>query len=151
MARSILCCVDDSQEARDAVRVARGLADRLALDLVLLHVAPPITQPGVSAAPRGQERLAETERENAQELLRTIARELGLTAEVELRVEVGEPAQGVLAVCEQEHAEMVVLGSRGRGGLKATLLGSLSKDVAGRASCIVVVVPPGAAEQSSLT
>ena len=45
---------------------------------------------------------------------------------------------------------MVVLGSRGRGSLEAALLGSVSRDVAGKAHCIVVLVPPGAAEQTFL-
>jgi nucleotide-binding universal stress UspA family protein len=151
MAGSIVCCVDDSREARAAVRVARDLGQRLALDLVLLHVAPPVTEPGVSTAPGGAERLAEAEREDADALLQTIMREAGLPPDVELRVEIGDPARGVLAVCEQEQPELVVLGSHGRGGIQATLLGSVSTHVAAKAPCIVVIVPPGAAEKSPPT
>lgn len=151
MAGSLVCCIDHSSEARDAARIARGLAARLGFALVLLHVSPVPTDPGLSAAPLGQERLAESEREDANALLDQLARELGIAAdEVERRVEFGDPAERVLAVCEQEHAEMVVLGSRRHGSLKAALLGSVSTDVAGKAPCIVVIVPPGAAEQSSL-
>jgi nucleotide-binding universal stress UspA family protein len=149
---SVVCCVDDSPQAADVARVAWGLARRLDLALILLHVEPAPTQPGVSAAPRGQERLEESERRDAERLLERIGRELSLPDDgVEWRVEFGDPAQRVLAVCEQEHAELVVLGSRGRGSLRAALLGSVSTDVAGKAPCIVVIVPPGAAEQTSLT
>jgi nucleotide-binding universal stress UspA family protein len=150
MPGSIVCCVDDSEGARNAAQVARGLATRLGLDLVLLHVAPPLTAPGVSAASHGQERLAQSEREEAEGLLERVAQATGADRS-EFRVEFGDPAQCVLSVCEEEHAEMVVLGSRGRGGLKAALLGSVSTDVAGKAPCLVVIVPPGAAEQTALT
>ena len=147
----VVCCVDDSAEARDAARVARSLAARLGLKLVLVHVAPPLTQPGLSAAALGHERLAESERKDAESLLDRLAGELGLAEdEVERRIAIGDPAQGILAVCQKEQAEMVVLGSRRHGSLKAALLGSVSAGVAGRAPCVVVIVPPGAAEQSSL-
>jgi nucleotide-binding universal stress UspA family protein len=151
VAASIVCCVDESAESYDAARIGRALADRLEMELVLLHIAPPPIQPGVGAAPAGQERLVEAEREDAGELLARAVRELGLAATTRCRVEFGDAAERVLAVCEEEHAEMVVLGSHGRGGLKAALLGSVSRDVAGKAPCIVVVVPPGAAEQSMLS
>jgi nucleotide-binding universal stress UspA family protein len=39
-------------------------------------------------------------------------------------------------------ADMVVLGSRGRGGFGALLLGSVGQQVAQHASCPVVIVPP---------
>ena len=150
MARSIVCCVDDSSEAHDAARIARGLASRLDLPLVLLHVAPAIEQPGVGAAAYGRERLAESEREDTEALLGRIAGEAGL-GDVERRIEFGNTAERILAVCEQERAELVVLGSRRHGSLKAALLGSVSADVAGKAHCLVVIVPHGAAEQTSLT
>jgi nucleotide-binding universal stress UspA family protein len=149
--RSVICCVDASGEARDALRVARGLATRLGLELVLLHVAPPVTEPGVGAVPFARQRLAESERADAQALLDRLVEEAGIPVDVERRIEVGDPAQAVLAVCEQEQAELVVLGSRRHGSVKAALLGSVSANVAGKAPCVVVVVPPGAADQSSLT
>jgi nucleotide-binding universal stress UspA family protein len=149
MLGSIVCCVDDSAESRDAARVAKGLATRLDLELILLHVAPPLTQPGVSAAAFGQERLAESERADAEALLERVAGEAGV-GDVERRVALGPPAERILAVCEQEQPEMVVLGSRRHGSLKAALLGSVSADVAGKAPCLVVIVPSGAAGRTSL-
>jgi nucleotide-binding universal stress UspA family protein len=151
MSAGIVCCVDGSAESHDALRVARSLADRLGLELVLLNVAPSPAQPGVSAARQGRERLIDEEHADAEQLLAEAAREVGLPETVERRIEIGDAAERVLAVCEEERAEMVVLGSRGRGGLKRALLGSVSADIAGKAPCLVVVVPPGAAEQSTLT
>ncbi len=138
----VISCIDGSDESRSAARIAALLQDRLSLRLILLSVASKVTQPGVSAAPRGQERLAEEERRAAEELLRDVAADIGAT-DAELRVEYGAAADRVLEVCEAEGAAFVVIGSRGRGRMKAAVLGSVSHDVAARAPCPVIVVPAG--------
>jgi nucleotide-binding universal stress UspA family protein len=50
----------------------------------------------------------------------------------------GQPAQVLLQ--EAEDADMVVVGSRGRGGFKGLLLGSVSQQVVHHAPCPVLVV-----------
>jgi nucleotide-binding universal stress UspA family protein len=41
-----------------------------------------------------------------------------------------------------KNADLVVVGSRGLGGLKGLLLGSTSHHIAQHATCAVVVIPP---------
>jgi nucleotide-binding universal stress UspA family protein len=108
VADALVCCVDDSEHAPEVVRVAARLGERLGLRLVLLHVARAPTAPGVSTARAGQERLVESERARATELLEEVARTAALG-----------------------------------GGLKRAVLGSVSHEVASKASCVVVIVPPG--------
>jgi nucleotide-binding universal stress UspA family protein len=146
----IVCGVDDSDEARTAARVAGALGERLGRDLLLVHVAGAVMQPGVGAAAAGRERLAESERREAEALLERIVDDAGLTASVRHRVEFGDAAGRLLAVCEEVGAEVVVVGSRGRGKVRRALLGTVSTAVAANAPCIVVVVPPGAAERLAL-
>lgn len=57
---------------------------------------------------------------------------------VSVVAEVGGPA-GVL-VAQAEGADMVVTGSRGRGGFRGLLLGSVSQQVAAHATCPTVIV-----------
>ena len=62
----------------------------------------------------------------------------GVPAEVEKRLVEGDPAESL--VTEAEDADLVVVGSRGRGGLTSALLGSVSGHVVHHAGCPVVVV-----------
>jgi nucleotide-binding universal stress UspA family protein len=57
---------------------------------------------------------------------------------VSQRVVMGHPTQVLLDAAEE--AALLVVGSRGRGGFKGMLLGSVSQHVIARAACPVVVV-----------
>jgi nucleotide-binding universal stress UspA family protein len=146
----VVCCVDGSDQALAAARVAKGLAERLGLELVFLHVAPSVEQPGVSSIPLGHQRLAEVELEDAEVLVQQVAGDVG-AVDARRRIELGRVAETLISVCEDEGAEFIVLGSHGRGGLKSALLGSVSGAVAAKAPCVVVIVPPGAAVPAALS
>lgn len=148
--RRVLCSVDDSDHAVAVARYAARLADALGDELVLLHVVTPTHAPGVSAAPAGRERLRELELQGAEELLARVCRDAGLAADVRRRPEIGDPPQRIVEVCEEEDASHVVLGSRGRGGLTAALLGSVSMAVASHAPCPCVIVSGPAADRLAL-
>lgn len=139
----LVCCVDDSDGARAALTVADALATRLDLELLLLHVEPSASLPGVSAAPGAHERLVDVERSEGTRLVERLAAEAAV-ADARARVEVGSSAARILAVLHEERASLVALGSRGRGGIRAAVLGSVSAEVAANAPCPCVVVRPGA-------
>jgi nucleotide-binding universal stress UspA family protein len=145
----VVCCLDDSDGARHALPVARMLAERLELELVLVHVEPPTEAPGVSAAPAGQERLREVELKDGESLLARLAREAGIDASVRSSVAIGHAAERIVALCDEVHASLVVLGSRGRGAIAGALLGTVSSEVAAKAPCPCVIVPPSPAQPSS--
>jgi nucleotide-binding universal stress UspA family protein len=80
--------------------------------------------------------------EAANHLLQSLvaeARELAPGIEVRGELVQGAPAQGLLELARD--AELVVVGSRGHGGFKSFLLGSVSQKVVHHAPCPVVVVP----------
>ncbi len=56
-------------------------------------------------------------------------------------VEDDSTAEGILAAAETEHADLIVLGARGHGGLGARLLGSTSYTLTHRARQPVVIIP----------
>jgi nucleotide-binding universal stress UspA family protein len=139
--KSIVAGVDGSPGSRAAAQVAAELADALDNRLVLVHAVhdPP-------AFPYGDARVRELERGRA---VRDGARLLdGIAAEfdADTHVALGEPAACLDEAAYEYDAELLVVGARGRTGLAATLVGSVSQRLAGAAACPVVIVPPGAGE-----
>jgi nucleotide-binding universal stress UspA family protein len=63
----------------------------------------------------------------------------GLPAPVTRTLAVGNPSAVLLEVAED--ADLIVVGSRGLGGFKGLVLGSVSHHVAHHATCPVVVLP----------
>jgi nucleotide-binding universal stress UspA family protein len=151
MARSIVCGVDGSADSEAALAVAAEMAERLGARLVLANVVEHVHStyaavgpmgPGtVARAPLGDV-LAEQVRA-AERLLEEIVEQAGVEA-TELRVVSGFAAQRLADLADEEGAELIVVGSRGRGALKAAFLGSVSTTLSGIARCPVLVVPPGA-------
>jgi nucleotide-binding universal stress UspA family protein len=153
MGRSIICGIDGSPNSQAALKVAAQLADRLGSTLILAHVGEPAYVPYAAAYPLGGTtgpmavtEEVESEEEAAARLLRRVAADAGLT-DAETRVAIGDPAERLAELADEEDAELVVVGSRGRGAFKAALLGSVSSSLVGLARCPVVIVPPGASEE----
>jgi nucleotide-binding universal stress UspA family protein len=145
MADVLLCCVDDSDEARVAARVAGALARQLDLEVLLLHVATEASASGVGVVPPGEERLVESDRQAGAAFLCAVAGEAGLPDATELRVEPGATAAKAREVAEEAGAAFAVIGCHGNGGGDGASLGSFCSELAGSSPCPVVVVPAGAA------
>jgi nucleotide-binding universal stress UspA family protein len=150
MSAAVVCGVDGSADSHGALEVAARLADRLGLRLVVAHVAEPAYVPYAAAAPFGgmAGRYAvveemETQQEAAETLLEHVVGIAGVP-DAERRALVGLPAERLADLADEEEAELIVVGSRGRGAFKAALLGSVSTSLVGVARCPVLIVPPGA-------
>ena len=128
MTGSIICGVDDSESAKGAARVARGLSAELGSRLVFVHVVDDGSSEGeIRAVAARLQHLAESATE--------------VDCGAHWLVEAGHPADGLVAVAEKEAASLIVVGST---GARSSLLGSISADVSRCAPCPVVVVAPGA-------
>jgi nucleotide-binding universal stress UspA family protein len=133
----IVCGVNDSTGGREAVVVASALSERLGQRMLAVHVEsslPALRYDG----------LRKDAIRRAEKLLAEVAASGGRDGGAAHRAELGRPAQRLAAVAFAEHAEMIVVGSRGRGPLAAALLGSTAREVIALAPCPVLVVPPGA-------
>jgi nucleotide-binding universal stress UspA family protein len=153
MDRSIVCGVDGSPDSQAALAVAVDLATRLQLRLIMATVVEPIHASYVGAAslgramPRPLLPTTGQQEETAHELLVELGTTMGLE-DTDRRVVVGYAAERLADLADEEGAEMIVVGSRGRGAFKAALLGSVSTNLIGVARCPILVVPPGAADRS---
>jgi nucleotide-binding universal stress UspA family protein len=62
---------------------------------------------------------------------------------VEVLVRRGDPGPAICDVARELSAEAIVMGSRGRGGIRRALLGSVSDHVVRNAPCTVIITRPG--------
>jgi nucleotide-binding universal stress UspA family protein len=148
---AVICGIDTTEGALDALRVAGDFASRLGLPLVVAHatsgaparhppvgggLAPPVSYSG----PRASDEVDEGE---LRRRIEPVLSGAGLdSSQVALHTEAGEPADVLRRVAAAHQAELLVVGSRGRGRATAALLGSTSHSLAGDAPCPVLVVPP---------
>ncbi len=143
--RTVLCPTDFSDVSARAETYAAALARHYDASLHLLHVDPPMPV----MAPYGEipvdARMFEEQREVAEAELKKAgerARAGGLTVETTMKG--GHPAREILALADRAQADMLVIGTHGRGGVEHLLLGSVAEKIMRKASCPVLVVPPGA-------
>jgi nucleotide-binding universal stress UspA family protein len=146
---TILLCTDGSDLAERAL--AAGLevvapADRI---VVAIAIEPFDTSmvSGVSGfgggtlTPEQYDSQRQAELEAAEELLRSTVAALGIEG-AETTVLEGDPANALCELAEALPATVMVAGSRGHGGLKRALLGSVSDRLVRHAPCPIVITPP---------
>jgi nucleotide-binding universal stress UspA family protein len=143
--RRILCPTDFSDASKRAMERAIVLAKWYEAELTVLHVlslAPSTTgfPPAVSPFT-----LALVPRERFLEDLRRFsasAVEAGVRTEVVLGE--GSAAGEILDAARKIPADLIVMGTHGRGGFERLVLGSVAEKVLRRACCPVVTVPASA-------
>lgn len=130
----ILLASDGSRDAEMAARAAIDLADQSGAELHLVYVgeAPPYPNP---------EHYEAMARERLDELVGEVTGAGGNVAEAHLRIgpRAGKEAEHITDLAEELGADLVVVGSRGVGGLRRALMGSVSESVVRHAHCPVLV------------
>jgi nucleotide-binding universal stress UspA family protein len=151
----IVCGVDGSPDSQLALDVAAQLAHRLGTRLIVANVVAYVPDPVVPAfayAPMARptdisapmtEWRTDHDVEASDALLERIVAEAGVEG-AELRTIFGIPAERLAELADDEGAELIVVGSRGRGAFRAAFLGSVSNSLVGVAHCPVLIVPPSA-------
>lgn len=145
MPEKIMAAVDGSEESKAAADMAREVAAAVGAELHLVYAAPMIpsvTYPG-TVITKGAETTLEHVRGQAQGVLAAEAGCLeaggGTVAETHL-VAGGQPDGEIVDAAEDVGAGLIVVGSRGLGGVRRALLGSVSESVVRHAHCSVMVV-----------
>ena len=149
MSGSILVGTDGSGAAGAAVDRAVRLADAFGCRLLIVSAYAPGPATAVAAAPDGdpapESRWAINARDETLDLLRAAergARERGI-AEVETFARVGDGADAILDIAEEQRCELIVVGHTGLTGATRFLLGSVPSKVSHHAPCSVLIVRTG--------
>lgn len=152
MSGAIVCGVDGSADSKAALAVAVRYASRLGARLVLAHVVEYVPEPDPAIGPMGagsframRPEFEEEQVKAGERLVERMAHDAGIS-DAERRVVLGHPGERLADLADEEEAELIVVGSRGRGAFKSAFLGSVSSGLVGVARCPVLIVPPGASE-----
>ncbi|MXV64146.1 universal stress protein [Natronorubrum sp. JWXQ-INN-674] len=132
----VLVAVDDSQEARDALKYA--LEQFPEATIYAAHVPEVQNISFDTSATASMTDEAEDRAEAILETAMTIAAEHDRTIEPELVF--GHPAKAMVSYAEENDIDQIVVGSRGKDGVKRVLLGSIAETIMRRANCPVTVV-----------
>jgi nucleotide-binding universal stress UspA family protein len=130
----IACAFDGSPESRLALDWAARLAIPNASQLRVISVHMPIAVAGLGFAAQSVDPIGHRELKRAQD-----AALASYDLPIEGLVRDGNPA-GVVVDASQD-ADLLVMGSRGHGSLRAAILGSVSRHIIRHATCPVVIHP----------
>jgi nucleotide-binding universal stress UspA family protein len=147
--KKILVPTDFSEQTREVMDYAIMLARTFGAKLLLLHVHQtlPITE-AVSWLDMGVPPVAETglwkQLKEAAERQMARLRELYQDAGVNLEAQVieGVPFVEIIRSADREKADLIVMGSHGRTGVRHLLMGSVAEKVSRKASCPVLIIKP---------
>jgi len=138
--RRILVPVDFSDAARPVVDYARDMARDRGAVLTLLHVigipvAPFDPAYGVAADPRMLLELQSGAERKLAEMAGAIE-----GVEVRIRVATGAPSREIVREAREWKADLIVIGTHGRTGLRHVFLGSVAENVVRLAPCPVTTM-----------
>ncbi|HEU5115857.1 MAG TPA: universal stress protein [Isosphaeraceae bacterium] len=137
--RSILVCADFSEGSLGASRVACSLAEESKTQIFLLHVHEPPMAYGEMGVPLPLSRMSDTERETLKrELLETYTP--GRPIDVQPIVKEGVVPDEILRAADEVRADLIVLGTHGRSGLRRVLAGSVAESVLRRSTAPVLAL-----------
>lgn len=145
MFTSILVGTDGSETAHAALRRAIELAVGLRARLNVVSAYEPLSEPrlrGETTPARGEAEWATNVHEEVVALLERARAEAvsGGVAEVETFARVGDAADAIVDVAEEQRCDLIVVGNKGMTGAKRFLLGSVPNKVSHHAPCSVLIV-----------
>ncbi|HET7269694.1 MAG TPA: universal stress protein, partial [Rubrobacter sp.] len=137
----ILLATDGSESSEIAARTAADLSKRLDSEVHVIYVAP--EHPYVHAYydlrhQEEEERLRCEDQHMLEEYVDHVRAAGGTVADTYLRV--GDAAKEIVELVEELETGLVILGSRGYGRIRRSLMGSVSTSVLRHAHCSVLIV-----------
>jgi nucleotide-binding universal stress UspA family protein len=139
--RHILVATDFSKPSRRALCDALALAPENDAELTLIHVLQPYRKYGTLGKPPE----LELDRMAAEEEMQALVNEFGPEHKIDKSlVKHGPLAEQIAGMIEEKGIDLLVIGTRGRGGLQKLALGSVAEELLRVAPCPVMTIGPKA-------
>ena len=141
--KKVLFCTDFSENADYAFNFAHGIARRDKGVLYILHVIPPDTYELYSyITPEELERI---KKDMVQDRDYSYAEHYVKHMKDEVKFEIitksGREDEEILTFAEQEHVDIIVMGTHGRTGIERVFFGGVAEKVIRHSLCPVFVIP----------
>lgn len=144
MFETVVIATDGSESAKRAIRTALDVAERFDATVHALYV---IDEDEINSSPETvRDDLAAAMRDAGGEALDFITREA--TEDIVTEITAGDPATEIIDYANDVDADVIAMGTRGRHGEHAFLLGSVAEAVVRRAPMPVLTVRQLEMEQS---
>ena len=155
MFKRILVALDGSDNSARASQAALELAEKLKAELIIVHaITPPalyyhteLSSEGPVIEPPTHEKEIDLYLEYARRVGRDMivpteseAKKRGITVKTDLPEAPGSVVEAIVNQAVKENADLIIVGTRGLGGFKKLLLGSVSSGVVDHAHCPVLVI-----------
>jgi nucleotide-binding universal stress UspA family protein len=150
--RLILVPTDLSDAAANALRYASSLAERLGARLLVIYADPFIPPTDFTANTAGVFELSRDAMMAAarKELRRHAERNVRAGVPFDLRVIIGEPLETIVAQVSESGADLVVMGTHGRTGMRRLMFGSVTEAVMRSVPVPVIAVNPLATDMAGV-
>jgi nucleotide-binding universal stress UspA family protein len=140
--RNIICAVDFSEYSEYALRYAVHFAETFDADLKLLHVVelPFLPSYSLAGVPDLSIPTEEIEAGARQKMDEVVAKWRAKYAKVEGQVRTGTAFVEIIGYAREVDADLIVVGTHGRTGLRHMLIGSVAEKIVRKAPCPVLSV-----------
>ena len=138
--KTIVVGVDGSPNSRTALTWAAAEAADHGADLVVINVWEHTLLPPAGSVSVSERYVADPSQRTAEDLVNVIKEELGENPPVLVQPQVKQGNPAKVLIDQSENADLLVVGTRGHGGFRGLVLGSVSQHVAAYANCPVTVV-----------
>jgi nucleotide-binding universal stress UspA family protein len=138
----VLIAADGTPAAAQALDTACALLAGSTAEITLLYVIPQHRAMGAGGPVSIECYDLDTAEAEAHALIDGFIARLragGINSLLQTEIVMGDPAECILTVADQQSSDLIILGSRGRGTFKGALLGSVSARVVTHAHCGVLV------------
>ena len=140
--KRILVAVDFSEASVDALKRAISIAKKFEAKLLVLHVIhDPANSPGFYVSKKAGKKVFRNMEESAQQMMKEFtAKYLKKFQDYDTFVITGLPGAQIINFAGKKNADLIVMGTHGRGGLDRLMLGSVADKVIRGATCPVLSV-----------
>ena len=145
--KKIICPVDFSEPSDAALKSAVELAEQYSASIILVHAIneiDPTPSPSYTLThhlmdqiPQIMGQMTENAHKAMQDLIKNHVEE---RIPSEHRVVIGDPAESIVELAENEAADLIVMSTHGRSGIKGLFFGSVAEKVVRSAACPVLTM-----------